>query len=49
MPVKVTLEKGKYSFITPTTDWKISKCKIKPTDKFKVDNNFYIQAKKVVQ
>ncbi len=47
MPVKVTLEVGKYSFISPTTDWQYIPCKIKSNDDFKVDVNFYVQAKKI--
>lgn len=45
MPLKVTLEKGKYDFIYPTKEWKSSKTKIKSKADFKVDENFYINAK----
>lgn len=45
MPLKVTLEKGKYDFIYPTKEWKGSKTKIKSKADFKVDENFYINAK----
>ena len=47
MPIKVTLEKGKYSFILPTTDWQVTPCQVKSNNDFKVEANFYVQAKKV--
>ena len=46
MPLKVTLEKGKYSFIYPSTDWKTSKLGYKTANDFNVDKNFYVTAKK---
>lgn len=43
MPVKVTLTKGKYSLINPTTEWKTVKMDAGITaDQFKVDQNFYV-------
>ena len=46
MPVKVTLEPGKFEFIYPTTEWKSSPCKdLKKTD-FQVDENFYVDIKR---
>lgn len=44
MPVKVTLEPGKYTFIYPTTRWNRSKCNLPDKDSFQVDPNFYIRA-----
>lgn len=45
MPLKVTLQKGKYEFIYPTKEWKNSKTKIQSKADFKIDENFYIHAK----
>ncbi|WP_432708410.1 M1 family metallopeptidase [Pedobacter sp.] len=47
MPVKVTLSKGKYSFIKPTAKWKTTKLdqNLAEAD-FKVDPNFYVLSKK---
>ena len=43
MPVKVTLTKGKYSLIHPSTQWKTVKMDGGITaDQFKVDKNFYV-------
>lgn len=42
MPVKVTLERGKYDFIYPTTGWQETRLKGVKKKHFKVDNNFYI-------
>ncbi len=42
MPVKVTLERGKYDFIYPTTGWQEVRLKGVKKKQFKVDNNFYI-------
>ena len=47
MPVKVTLAKGKYTFIYPTTEWKSSACKLKKKDTFIVEENFYVFSRKV--
>ena len=43
MPVKVTLAKDKYSFITPTAKWKTTKVDAAlAADEFKVDPSFYV-------
>ncbi|MBK8966592.1 MAG: M1 family metallopeptidase [Lewinellaceae bacterium] len=42
MPVKVTLERGKYDFIYPTTGWQETRLKGVKKKQFKVDDNFYI-------
>lgn len=47
MPVKVTLEKGKYSFVNATTEWQTTSCQIKSVNDFKVDQNFYVTSKKI--
>ena len=45
MPIKVSLEKGKYAFIYPTKEWKSIKSTIKSKADFKVDENFYVKLK----
>ena len=45
MPIKVMLEKGKYSFIYPTTEWKTIKTKWTKLESNIVDVNFYITHK----
>ena len=45
MPIKVMLEKGKYSFIYPTTEWKTIKTKWTKLESDIVDVNFYITHK----
>ncbi len=47
MPIKVTLEKNKYYFIYPTTEWKTLKVSNLFDDEFKVDVNFYVEANKL--
>lgn len=47
MPVKVMLADNKYSFIKPTETWKILPVHLTSPDDFKVDDNFYIEVKKV--
>lgn len=42
MPVKVTLERGKFDFIYPTTGWQEMRLKRVSKKNFQVDNNFYI-------
>ncbi|MCB0531385.1 MAG: M1 family metallopeptidase [Lewinellaceae bacterium] len=42
MPVKVTLERGKFDFIYPTTGWQETRLRGVKKKQFKVDNNFYI-------
>ena len=46
MPVKVTLEPGKFEFIYPTTEWKSSPCKDLKQADFLVDENFYVETKR---
>lgn len=46
MPLKVTLERDKFSFIYPTEEWKTEKISLKSDSQFKVDNYFYVTVKK---
>ena len=45
MPLKVTLEDGKMSFINPTTTWQSTDLKLSDVSKFGVDINFYVKIK----
>ena len=45
MPLKVTLEDGKMSFIYPTTTWQSTDLKLSDVSKFGVDINFYVRKK----
>ncbi|TAM94341.1 MAG: M1 family peptidase, partial [Chitinophagaceae bacterium] len=47
MPLKVTLERDKFSFIYPTEEWKAVKISSEPANQFKVDNHFYVNVKSV--
>lgn len=47
MPLKVTLERDKFSFIYPTEEWKTEKISLKSDSQFKVDNYFYVTVKSV--
>ncbi len=47
MPLKVTLEDGKYTFIYPGKDWKTASLKLKDPAQFKVDDNFYVKVKAI--
>ncbi|MCB0528915.1 MAG: M1 family metallopeptidase [Saprospiraceae bacterium] len=47
MPVKVVLHKGKYEFIYPTTEWKSSACKLSKRKDLKIDENFYVNSRKM--
>lgn len=47
MPLKVTLEGDKFSFIYPTEEWKTEKISLKSDSQFKVDNHFYVTVKSV--
>lgn len=47
MPLKVTLERDKFSFIYPTEEWKTEKISLKSDSQFKVDNHFYVTVKSV--
>jgi peptidyl-prolyl cis-trans isomerase A (cyclophilin A) len=46
MPIKVTTAKGKFEFITPTTDWQTKKLNGLAPEDFKVaDNLFYVNTR----
>lgn len=47
MPVKVTLSKGVYTMVYPTTEWKSSPCKLGKKGKLVVDENFYVFSSEV--
>jgi aminopeptidase N len=47
MPLEVTLEGDKFSFIYPTEEWKTEKISLKSDSQFKVDNHFYVTVKSV--
>src|SRR5699024_4928198 len=44
MPIKVTLDKGSYTFIQPVTDrWKATEFSLDSPAEFKIDKNFYVR------
>lgn len=47
MPVKVTLSKGVYTMVYPTTEWKSSPSKLGKKGKLVVDENFYVFSSEV--
>ncbi len=47
MPLRVCLEKGKYSFIYPTTEWKSVPYKLHKKATLQIDENFYIFSVKI--
>jgi aminopeptidase N len=47
MPLEVTLEGDKFSFIYPTEEWKVVKISPESANHFKVDNHFYVTVKSV--
>ena len=47
MPLKVTLEKDKYSFIYPTEGQDKARTKLKNGGDFKIDPNFYVRTGKM--
>lgn len=46
MPLKVTLDGNKFSFIYPSEKWETARISSESTKHFKVDNNFYVTIKK---
>ncbi|MBG6236467.1 aminopeptidase N [Pedobacter sp. CAN_A7] len=49
MPLKVTLTKGKYSFISPTEKWKTTSIdRSLPPSEFNADPNFYVLIKNIL-
>jgi hypothetical protein len=45
MPVKVTTSPGTYSWIRPTEAWKTMALTLRRPEDFRVDENFYVEAK----
>ncbi|GAA4304059.1 M1 family metallopeptidase [Compostibacter hankyongensis] len=46
MPVRVTLKAGRYDFIYPTEQWKSVAFPLKRADRFRIDENFYVDKQK---
>jgi aminopeptidase N len=49
MPVKVTTSTGTYSWIRPTGTWKTTAVTLTRPEDFRVDENFYVNAKDVLK
>jgi hypothetical protein len=49
MPVKVTTSTGSYSWIRPTEKWKTMAVKLSRPEDFRVDENFYVNAKDLLK
>jgi aminopeptidase N len=49
MPVKVTTSTGRYAWIRPTEKWKTMAVKLSRPEDFRVDENFYIDAKDLLK
>jgi len=49
MPVKVTTSTGSYSWIKPTETWKTVAEKLSRPEDFRVDENFYVNAKDLLK
>jgi hypothetical protein len=49
MPVKVTTSPGSYSWIRPTEAWKTMAVELSRPEDFRVDENFYINAKDILK
>ncbi len=49
MPVKVTTSTGSYSWVTPTERWKTMTVKLSRPEDFRVDQNFYVNAKDLLK
>jgi len=47
MPVRVTLADTGYAIISPTTEWKSTPITLSDPGKFRVDENYYVEEKKV--
>ena len=48
MPVKVTTSAGTYSWIRPTETWKTAPLHLARPEEFRVDENFYVNAKNLL-
>ena len=49
MPVKVTTSTGSYSWIRPTEKWKAMAVRLSRPEDFRVDENFYVNAKDLLK
>jgi aminopeptidase N len=49
MPVRVTTSTGRYSWIRPTVTWKTTPIYLVPPEEFRVDENFYVNAKDLLK
>jgi aminopeptidase N len=49
MPVKVTTSTGSYSWIRPTEKWKTIAVKLSRPEDFRIDENFYVNAKNLLK
>ena len=49
MPVKVTTSTGTYSWIRPTETWKTTPIHLVRPEEFRVDENFYVNAKDLLK
>ena len=49
MPVKVTTSPGKFTWIEPTENWKVTAVKLNRPEDFRVDDNFYVVAKDLLR
>lgn len=47
MPVRVTLSRDGYTLIRPTTEWKTAQVNLPNPAAFRVDENFYVEARNV--
>jgi aminopeptidase N len=49
MPVKVTTSTGTYSWIRPTETWKTTLIHLARPEEFRIDENFYVNAKDLLK
>ncbi|MFL5497212.1 MAG: hypothetical protein ACJ8AA_01525, partial [Gemmatimonadaceae bacterium] len=49
MPVRATTSTGAYAWIKPTTSWKTMAVNLSRPEDFRVDENFYVNAKDVLK
>jgi hypothetical protein len=49
MPVKVTTSTASYSWIRPTEKWRSQAVKLSRSEDFRVDENFYVNAKDLLK
>jgi hypothetical protein len=45
MPVRATLSPGTYTLLRPTERWKTATVRLRSAADFKVDENFYVEAR----